>query len=268
MRIIQVSDTHLSCEHDHFQNNVDIIAADLADQVADLFVHTGDVSMDGAGQRRDLELSRQWNDRLPGEVVSIPGNHDVGDLATNRPSQPVDDHRLAAWREVIGPDYWARAQGGWQLIGLDAMLFGTGHPAEDEQFTWLGAVLQTELPIAIFVHKPVCIDDVDEGARGYWTVPPEPRARLLALLAGKPVKMIASGHLHIERHQVIDGIDHVWAPAASFVVGASQEDLGGTRRLGYVEHVFDADRVTSRFVHPDGLEALLLDPVRDTIYPD
>lgn len=268
MRIIQVSDTHLSCEHDHFQNNIDIIAADLADQTADLFVHTGDVSMDGAGQHRDLELARRWNDRLPAEVLSIPGNHDVGDLVTNRPAQPVDDARLAAWREIFGPDYWARVQGGWQLIGLDAMLFGTGHPAEAEQFAWLEAVLQSELPIAVFVHKPVCIDNVDEGARGYWTVPPEPRDRLLALLAGKPVKMIASGHLHIERHQVIDGIDHVWAPAASFVVGASQEDLGGTRRLGYVEHVFEADRVTSRFVHPAGLEALLLDPVRDTIYPD
>jgi len=31
--------------------------------------------------------------------------------------------------------------------------------------------------------------------------------------------------------------------------------------------VFDGDSVTSRFIRPDGLEDLLIDPVQHVIYP-
>lgn len=266
MRIIQISDTHLSVEHRHFAGNVDIIQTSLAALKPDLFIHTGDISMDGAEHVADLELAKEWNARLPVEVLSIPGNHDVGDLPSNRPDQPVNDTRLSAWQNIIGPDRWARQLGGWQLIGINAMLLGTGHDDEEEQYAWLSAAIETDSPIALFTHKPLCIQSLTEGPRGYWTVPPEPRARLVELLAGKRVKLIASGHLHIQHQHEIDGVSHVWAPAASFVVGASQEDLGGERRLGFVEHVFSDDNVVSTYVRPDGLEELLLDPVRHEIY--
>jgi 3',5'-cyclic AMP phosphodiesterase CpdA len=266
MRIIQISDTHLSVQHDHFRQNTDRIAQALAGEEADLIIHTGDLSMDGAVDPSDLELARAWNDKLPAEVLSVPGNHDVGDLPSNRPDQPVTDARLAAWRDIIGPDWWVRDQGGWRLIGLNAMLVGTGHDQEAAQTDWLVSVLSDERPIAIFLHKPLCIDALAEGPRGYWTLPPEPRAQLRQILAGKPIHLLGSGHLHIERQQRIDGIEHVWSPASSFVVGGMQEDLGGQRRLGYVEHIFEADRVVSRFIRPDGLEDLPLDPVHGEIY--
>lgn len=267
MRIIQLSDTHLSARYDYFKADNEIIASSLSEQTPDLFIHSGDLSMDGALQPEDLELARQWNDKLQAEVLSIPGNHDVGDLASIRPDQPLNDARLATWADTIGPDRWARVASGWQLIGLNAMLFGTGHSEEEEQFRWLASVLNRSRPIAIFTHKPMCVEDPQEGARGYWTIAPQPRARLLGLLDGMPVKLVASGHLHIERQQVINGLTHVWSPASSFVVGATQEDLGGERRLGYVEHVFGEDDVSSRFIHPDGLANLQLDPYRDEIYP-
>jgi len=123
------------------------------------------------------------------------------------------------------------------------------------------------MPIALFMHKPLCIDDVSEGARGYWTVAPEPRHRLLALVAAAPVRMIATGHLHIHRQAEIGGIDHVWGPAASFVCGDSQEDLGGARRLGIIEHVFSADGVASHFLRTEDLEELQIEPVLERIYP-
>jgi alkaline phosphatase D len=267
LRIIQVSDTHHSVEHHHFKDNTDHLASALAAETVDLIIHTGDLSMDGAGQTSDLELAKQWNSQLPAEVLSMPGNHDVGDLSSNRPTQPVNDSRLGHWRDVIGPDYWVRDIGGWRIVGLNAMLLGTGHGAEEQQSAWLATVLNADQPIAVFLHKPLCIDHVAEAPRGYWTVPPDPRARLLGLLAGQPVKLIASGHLHIQRQKTIDGINHVWAPAASFVVGASQEDLGGERRLGYVEHIFGKDSVESRFIRPDAMEERVIDSVGREIYP-
>lgn len=266
MRIIQISDTHLSVEHDDFADNAMAFAAALATCKPDLFIHTGDLSMDGAIHAHDLELAKRWNDALPAEVLSLPGNHDVGDLPVFRPDQPVDNERLNRWRTRIGPDRWCRDQGGWRLIGLNAMLLGSNHPDEDAQFIWLANALETDLPVAVFLHKPLCIDDIEEGPCGYWTVAPEPRRRLWSLFEGCRLGLIASGHLHIQRRKTVDGIHHVWSPASSFVVGAAQQDLGGERTLGYVEHEFGPDSVTSRFVRPEGVEDRLLDPVAKKIY--
>ena len=179
----------------------------------------------------------------------------------------MNDERLDQWRKMIGPDYWAMDRDGWRLIGLNAMLFDTGHHAEEQQFVWLETAIHTTSPVAVFLHKPLFVDHRDEGPRGYWTVKPEPRKRLLDLLDRADVKLIGSGHLHIHREVTIDGTSHVWSPAASFVCGDSQEDLGGHRHLGVIEHHFTADTVTSRFIRPEGLEDLTIEPVQDRIYP-
>jgi len=267
MRIIQISDTHLSAAHDIFAANLEATRAWLATQQPDLILHTGDVAMDGAGVIADLALGASWNRGFSADVLCVPGNHDVGDTAAIKPSQAVDDGRLAAWRDHFGPDWWSLDRDGWRLIGLDAMLLGTGHPEEQRQFAWLADAVDTKSPIALFLHKPLFIDSPDEGPRGYWSVLPEPRARLLALLARADVKLVASGHLHIHRQFRLNGTDYVWGPSAAFVCGDSQEDLGGARRLGAMIHDFGADRVTSRFVRPDGLTDLTIEPVIDILYP-
>ena len=266
MRIIQISDTHLSAVHDHFAGNTKVFTESLGCLEPDLFVHTGDISMDGAREIDDLVLSKRWQEALPAPVLTLPGNHDVGDLASIRADQPLNDERLLAWRTIVGPDRWHHVHDGWSLIGLNAMLMGSGHPDEERQFEWLETVLQTDLPVALFIHKPLCIDALDEGPCGYWTIAPGPRRRLATLLERCNVRLVASGHLHIQRRKVIDDISHIWAPASSFVVGVAQQDLGGERILGYVEHVLDGEEVTSRFVRPAGAEELLLDPVADQIY--
>ena len=267
MRVIQVSDTHLSANHEHFSRNNLAVTQWLCAQQADLIVHTGDLGMDCAGTLEDLHLAADWISGLATELVCVPGNHDVGDRVEIKPSQPLNDARLAQWRDVIGPDYWSMDQGGWRLMGLNAMLFETGHPGEEQQFTWLESTLSTRLPVAVFLHKPLFVEHLEEGPRGYWTVPPQPRRRLLALLDQANVKLIASGHLHIHRERAFGDTTHVWGPAASFVCGESQEDLGGVRQLGVMEHLFEGDSVTSRFLRPDGLEDLLIDPVQHEIYP-
>ncbi|MBY0612733.1 MAG: metallophosphoesterase [Beijerinckiaceae bacterium] len=267
MRVIQISDTHISAEHAFFDRNTRAIKAWLLGQTCDLVIHTGDVSMDGAGAAADFEASGRWLADMPCETLCVPGNHDVGDLASIKAAQPVDDQRIAAWRSAIGPDYWVRDRAGWRLIGLDAMLLATGHPDEERQFDWLEQQLRTSLPVAIFLHKPLFVDHPDEGPRGYWTVLPEPRRRILDLMGRADVKLVASGHLHIHRQLRHGAIDYVWGPAASFVVGDSQEPLGGERKLGVVEHVFSVDGVTSRFIRPDGLEDLTIDPVLHILYP-
>lgn len=267
MRIVHISDTHLTGRLPHFAENASAVATWLASQQADLVVHTGDVAMDGAADAADLAFGAAWNDRLQLPVHCVPGNHDVGDSAAIRPDQTVDDERLSAWHAAIGPDRWTLDREGWRLIGLNAMLMGTGHPEEARQLDWFAEALVHDGPIAIFLHKPLFIETPDEGPRGYWSVPPEPRRPILGLIAKRDVRLIGSGHLHIHRQAEFSGIRHVWAPASSFVVGAIQEPLGGQRVLGAVTYDFGTRDVEVRYHRPDGLRDVEIDPVIDEVYP-
>ena len=54
MRVIQISDTHLSPGKTHFLDNWPPLARWIAEQQPDLVIHTGDVTVDGAGVEEDL----------------------------------------------------------------------------------------------------------------------------------------------------------------------------------------------------------------------
>ncbi len=128
MRIIQISDTHVSREHDDFSANVALVGAEVAATAADLVIHTGDLSMNGAVGPDDLDDALAWMRTLPQPALWLPGNHDVGDLPDLRADQRLDDERLARYRDRAGDDRWMRDAGGWRLIGLDAMLCATATP--------------------------------------------------------------------------------------------------------------------------------------------
>jgi len=266
MRIIQISDTHHSVAHSDFSENVAATTRWLKSSDADLVIHTGDLAMDGAVKADDLTLGAEWIGDVNRDVFVVPGNHDVGDHVAINPHQQVDDSRLEQWRGLVGPDFWSLDRSGWRLIGLNAMLMGTGHREEARQFEWFADRLDTTGPIAIFLHKPLFIDHPEEGPRGYWTITPEPRRKLLALMQDTDIRLVASGHLHIHRQIRQGNTEFVWGPASSFVVGESQEDLGGDRLLGAVVHDLSETGVASTFVRPQGLEDLLIDPVADRIY--
>jgi 3',5'-cyclic AMP phosphodiesterase CpdA len=106
MRIIQISDTHLSPGKPHFLANWPPLAAWIAAQHADLVIHTGDVTVDGVEVAEDLVHAAELMRQLGGRLRAVPGNHDVGD--TEHPRQPVDDRSLAHWRGHFGPTVGSR----------------------------------------------------------------------------------------------------------------------------------------------------------------
>ena len=140
MRIIQISDTHLSRGKPHFANNWPPLAAWIATQNPDLVIHTGDVTIDGADVEEDLQHAAELMRSLGVRVRAVPGNHDVGDAG--HPRQPVTDERLARWRTYFGPDRWFEDVEGVRLVGLDAMLLGSGNREEAAQAAWLDAVME------------------------------------------------------------------------------------------------------------------------------
>ena len=96
VRIVQVSDTHISRKRAYFVDNWDVFVEEMRRQPPDLIVHAGDVSFDGADDEDDIAFARREKDRLCAPWIAIPGNHDVGKspLAV-RLGQPVNAERMA-----------------------------------------------------------------------------------------------------------------------------------------------------------------------------
>jgi 3',5'-cyclic AMP phosphodiesterase CpdA len=271
MRIIQITDTHLSRGKPHFADNWAPLARWIGEQRPDLVIHTGDVTVDGAEVEDDMAYAAGLLRELGVRWLAVPGNHDVGDAA--HPRQPINAKRLASWHQHFGADRWvedvAQNAGGWRIVGLDAMVLGSGTPEEAAQDAWLDAVMAQAAgrPIAWFLHKPLFLNSPEEDDTGYWSVAPQPRARLMALVRRHHVKLVASGHLHKAHEVVGEGTRFVWAPASSFLVGDMQPAMPGEKRLGAVLYEFDGPTVAAAIMDVPGLREHRLDDVIHEVYP-
>src|SRR5580765_586715 len=183
MKLVLVSDTHLTPRTAAFTDNWRAAQIWIEAAAPSLVVHLGDITADGAHDPGELAAARSVFAGLAQEMRFVPGNHDIGDNpvepgAAN--AHPLDPTRLADYRRLFGPDRWCLEGGPWQLVGLDAQLFGTGTAEEEEQFTWLEETLRgRRRPLGVMLHKPLFRnfpDDIEVHVR---YVPAAPRRRLL-----------------------------------------------------------------------------------------
>ena len=138
-RLVQISDTHLSPGKAHFNANWAPLARWIAEQHPDLVMHTGDVTVDGADIKEDFRYAAELMRGLGVRFRAVPGNHDVGDPGHYH--QPINEERLERWRAHFGPDRWVEDVEGYRLIGLDALLLGSGEREEALQAEWVDAVM-------------------------------------------------------------------------------------------------------------------------------
>ena len=269
MRVIQISDTHLSPGKTHFLDNWPPLARWIAEQQPDLVIHTGDVTVDGAGVEEDLRHAAGLMRELEVPFRAVPGNHDVGNPGDRH--QPVDAERLGRWRSHFGADRWIEDVENWRLIGFDAMLIGSGEPEETAQDDWLRTVMAEagDRHIAWFLHRPLFLDSPDEGDTGYWSVKPQPRLRLIELVRRNSVGLVASGHLHKAHHFRRDGTRYIWAPASAFLVGPKivAEPPPGENSLGAVIYEIDGGSLEADIVPIPGLAPNWIDDVIEEVYP-
>lgn len=267
MKIVQISDTHLSPTKSHFNNNWEPLRVWIEAEAPDLVIHTGDVTIDGADHEDDITFSLDLIRQLSMPVLIVPGNHDVGHLPGSH--QPVDAGRLARWRGLAGPDYWVSDHGDWRLIGLNSLLFGFEDEEEEQQFGWLEAQLQGRdgRKVAVFAHKPLFVDDPKEGDTGYWGIRPHQRQRLFDLVASADVRLHASGHLHWAWTGEHAGTALVWAPPTSFIIDTLERPMPGARLVGAVVHDLSDAGVESEIVAVPGLVSHVLDPIVEDVYP-
>jgi len=269
MRIIQISDTHLSPRKAHFADNWRPLARWIAEQHPDLLIHTGDVTVDGADVEEDLLDCAELLRGLGVPLRAVPGNHDVGDAGHR--SQPVNDERLRRWRAYFGADRWFEDVEDWRLIGFDALLLGSGEREEAVQADWLEAAMHEagRRHIAWFLHRPLFLDAPDEGDTGYWSVKPQTRAHLLDLVKRHSVALVASGHLHKAHDFCHDGTRYVWAPSSAFLVGPAMKapPMPGEHRLGAVVYDIEGGAIAASIAQVPGLTPHWIDDVVEEVYP-
>jgi 3',5'-cyclic AMP phosphodiesterase CpdA len=268
MRLIQISDTHLSPQKSHFVENWAPLVAWIAAERPDLVIHTGDVTIDGAGVEADLAHCASLMRAIDVPFRVVPGNHDVG--SSVNPKQPVTRERLAGWERHFGPDRWVHDQEEWRFIGLDALIVGSGSPEEADQLDWLDRVQEEAggRHLAWFLHKPLFLEHPDEGDTGYWAIPPEPRRGLMERVRRHRVALVASGHLHQSHQLTCEGTHYVWAPSSAFLCGpAIAPPMPGEKHVGAVRYTLTRGAVAAEIVPVPRLDERFIDPIIEEIYP-
>jgi 3',5'-cyclic AMP phosphodiesterase CpdA len=132
LRIVQISDTHLSHRGGITNRNCERLISFINDELRpDLVVHTGDVSMLDPDSAADRDAARELLGRISAPLHVLPGNHDVGE-PSDRPGGgfAVNSDRVAAFTSVFGPDHWVTDLGGHAVIGLNSEILATGLPEE------------------------------------------------------------------------------------------------------------------------------------------
>ena len=266
MKIIQITDTHFSPEKSHFNGNWAPLLTWIEDARADLIIHTGDLTVDGADKPGDITFCMDLMRQTSIPMLILPGNHDVGHLPDSE--QPVNAERLNRWRDLVGEDRWFEDTDGWRFVGLNSLLLGHEDDEEEAQFEWLRETLEERRGrrIALFAHKPLFVDEPHEGDTGYWSVRPAQRKRLYELIAAHDVALFASGHLHWAWQGRFENTALTWAPSSAFILDKLVREMPGERLVGAVVHEF-GDDVESDIVAVPGMTAYVLDEVIEEVYP-
>lgn len=258
MRIIQISDTHISHLGGSTADNARRVVAYVNALQPDFVVHTGDVTILDPDEDRDRSAAKEILAAIAAPAYVLPGNHDVGEPG-DEPfgDRPVTSARVAAFRAHFGEDRFVADVGEWAVVGVDSELFDSGLPEEAEQWDWIEE-LPARLggrPVLFFTHKPVwALTPALQDTR--LSVGPGALPRLEAVLARLNVRAFGSGHLHHYRLTWRDDVPVVSAPSTAFVHrGAVSEDVvgHGLVQLGVVEYELDGDVAMPYFRAPQGL---------------
>lgn len=258
MRIAVITDTHLCEVAEAFNQNCEAAIAWIDAAGVDLVVHLGDVTADGVNAPENFATARRIFGRLRTPIRYVPGNHDIGDNPadadpTHEPL--VEPRALAAFRSGCGDDRWVHALPGWTLIAVNSQLFGRDDAQEDEQFAWLASALASASGrIGLFAHKPLFREAPNDGHVNPRYTPAAARRRLLAMLAPHDWRFVVTGHVHQWRRHCFAGVDHVWAPAAGFVIPDLLQETIGEKTVGVLLLELGADGHAAALHRPPGMK--------------
>lgn len=241
MKIIQLSDTHISRLGGATSENLQKFVSLINEINPTFVVHSGDVAILDPDDAADRAAAAELLSGIQAPLRVLPGNHDVGERPENAwAGLTVTSERVAAFSAVFGPDRWLELVGDWAFVGFNSEIMGSGLPEEAAQWAWIEALPEQigDRPTIVFCHKPVW-NPHPEMTEHNIAIPDESRERLLGALSGVRLAAFGSGHLHryaldsetVEGRSVLT----VSAPATGF----AHAGLGGAtlEQQGIVEFV-------------------------------
>ena len=260
MRIIQLSDTHISHLGGIPAENLSALADHLNNEIRpDLVVHTGDVVIADPDSAEDRDAASRLLSQIKAPLLVLPGNHDVGECAEAPwKDLAVTGERIAAFVSAWGQDRFflsgsaASHCADWMFIGLNSERIGSGLPEEREQWEWLAGIAERARgkSVMVFLHKPLWFPG---GNRSDLTVTAAGRQRLTALFSGARLRVVANGHVHRYRRALEEEILTVWAPSLTFSVPAHPGHGLEPSTPGIVEYLVDGDDVRAELRRVPGL---------------
>ncbi|MBN8816321.1 MAG: metallophosphoesterase [Sphingomonas sp.] len=259
MRIAIVSDTHLSPRAPAFDYNLAVALAWVEAARIDLIVNLGDVTADGVSFPEEFDHAGRQFSAAPVRMLAVPGNHDIGEaLKSPRSSGEAafSEPALDEFRNVLGPDRWSIQRNGWQLVGLNAQLYGNGDTAEAEQDAWLDTVLmENDAPLGLFLHKPLFRDGLGGVQMHQRYLPPDHAAGLLARTTNRDLRFVIAGHTHQHRRLIVDDVEHVWAPSLAYVIPDTLQERIGEKLVAMMVLELEPDAHRFELVTPAGIVA-------------
>ncbi|MFB9784822.1 metallophosphoesterase family protein [Rhodococcus baikonurensis] len=265
MKIVQISDTHLTAAGGPTEDAFRLLSRHLNDEVRpDLVVHSGDIQVLDPDDAADRAHSRELLELIDAPLLVIPGNHDVGMPGMNAwAGISVTDQRVGAHVAAFGPDHWRHDADEAVLLGINSELLGSGLQLEADQWRWLEQTfgdLPEGRPVLLFLHKPLW-SVTDEPVDHQVDVEPVARDRLLGLVDGVDLRAVGCGHLHRYRQVQRGRTIEVWAPATAFLASVDGELPDSRQELGYVEYTVAGDAVSAKFRLVPGMPQLTVDDV-------
>ena len=245
---LHVNDSHLGTPRSYrfrpaINRRWQAIKQQMASTSADLLLHGGDLTRDGATHDFELTQARDDLETLPFPVFVIPGNMDVGNkhafqvgaktkwdergLGWHDPDLNMTEGRLKLFASYFGPCHWTRMYRNVRFTGMYAAVAGTGLP-EEAQF-WSLLERLPHLPraqhhVAMMHYWPFMEDpeepdwdltQPDEYDNWYFSINPPHRQRMWRALQAAGVEILFCGHVHTGRPaQTVDGIRILRTPAA------------------------------------------------------
>jgi alkaline phosphatase D len=212
---------------------------------AEVVLLGGDISNDLFIDVQAREIATDFVSRISFPMCIVPGNHDVGSPPG---SEDYSQEKLLAasnaFQEMFGPFGWVLEAAGFQVLGINSQLFGSGLPQEFEQKSWFRSKLskQTDLLRAVLLHTPPYLvapdDDFQDGSE-HMCLSPQARIELLDILDEAPPDLLICGHTHrfwTRRGQTFDWLG---LPATSFGLSelaflANSQVPKGDNRVGWV----------------------------------
>ena len=263
MRIVQFSDTHISRLGGTPSENTSLLVDFLNGELRpDLVIHTGDVVILNPDSPDDRQAAWQLLQQINAPLLVLPGNHDVGESGDDVWMDVcVTRERVADFAGTWGADrFFRRGDAGtgaqdWAFIGINSERMSSGLPEEGEQWDWLASVADQVRgkSVMLFLHKPLWFLG---GSEAGMTIPEPDRERLLSVLAGTRLRVVANGHLHRYRHAYEGHLLTVWSPSLTFAMPPDGDYGFGPSVSGIVEYQIDGDAIEASFRPVPGVEGV------------